>query len=158
MSFIYMTKMLLAIVMAVFAVGCGPEDRGCYALVTIMEADSATLAKRAPWVTETVRAASQNMTGGDYEDADATIRQAEKTASHLFPSTTMTKGMVFIKDDNRFFGPDGIIRRGDMDSQQLAVFDSLSKYKISVDISNGSAVSCYEANKWHLSNRERRHG
>lgn len=31
-----------------------------------------------------MRAASQNMTGGDYEHADDTILQAEKTANTLF--------------------------------------------------------------------------
>jgi len=36
------------------------------------------------WVTETVRAASENMTGGDYEDADETILQSEETAKRLF--------------------------------------------------------------------------
>ena len=36
------------------------------------------------WITETVRAASQHMTGGDYEDADETIQQAEITAKRLF--------------------------------------------------------------------------
>lgn len=36
------------------------------------------------WITETVRAASQNMTGGDYEDVDETIIQAERTADRIF--------------------------------------------------------------------------
>ena len=40
------------------------------------------------WIKETVRAASENMTGGDYEDADETIVQAETTAKRVFGVTT----------------------------------------------------------------------
>jgi len=36
------------------------------------------------WIKETVRAASTHMTGGDYEDVDETILQAEQTAKRIF--------------------------------------------------------------------------
>lgn len=42
------------------------------------------------FVIETVRAASQHMTGGDYEDVDDTIEQAQETSEELFEVTVPT--------------------------------------------------------------------
>lgn len=36
------------------------------------------------WIKETIRAASQYMTGGDYENVNVTIKQAKWTADELF--------------------------------------------------------------------------
>src|SRR5690349_9539891 len=38
----------------------------------------------AKWITETVRAANQHMTGGDYEDPEDVIDEAEDVAKNLF--------------------------------------------------------------------------
>lgn len=55
-----------------------------YRISTITTVPDSLKAKYRSWVIECVRAASQNMTGGDYEDVDETIEQAEATALKLF--------------------------------------------------------------------------
>jgi hypothetical protein len=55
-----------------------------YTLETIEYVPDSLKVEHRVWVTETIRAASQHMTGGDYEDVDVTIRQAKWTADELF--------------------------------------------------------------------------
>jgi len=55
-----------------------------YTLDTITHIPDTLKVEHRTWITETVRAASQHMTGGDYEDVDQTIIQAERTANRLF--------------------------------------------------------------------------
>lgn len=55
-----------------------------YRISTITTVPDSLKEKYRSWVIECVRAASQNMTGGDYEDVDETIEQAEATALKLF--------------------------------------------------------------------------
>ena len=47
----------------------------------------------AQFIKETVSAASLHMTGGDYEDPEDVIEQAEETAEHLYARTTIALTM-----------------------------------------------------------------
>lgn len=55
-----------------------------YSLTKISYVPDSLKVKHREFVKETVRAASQQMTGGDYEDVDETIIQAKHTADELF--------------------------------------------------------------------------
>lgn len=63
---------------------CNSEKYPKYSLTTIHYIPDSLKDEHRKFITETVRAASQHMTGGDYEDADETIYQAELTAERVF--------------------------------------------------------------------------
>lgn len=55
-----------------------------YSLESITVVPDSLKLQYRQWITATVKAASQYMTGGDYEDIDVTIRQTKLTADELF--------------------------------------------------------------------------
>lgn len=55
-----------------------------YSLVKIGYVPDSLKVEHREWITSAIKAASQNMTGGDYEDVDQTIIQAKWTADELF--------------------------------------------------------------------------
>ncbi len=65
------------------------ENYPKYSIKTIEYIPDTLKLKHRTWITETIRAASQNMTGGDYEDIEATIRQAKYTADELFSASVV---------------------------------------------------------------------
>ena len=65
---------------------CSEEKYPKYSLTTIEFVPDSLKAEHRKFITETVRAASNQMTGGDYEDVDETIIQAERTADNIFSS------------------------------------------------------------------------
>ena len=75
---------LYALLACVFLTSCSSDDEyPRYTLETIKYVPDSLKIKHRTWVTETIRAASQHMTGGDYEDVDVTIRQANGEVSPL---------------------------------------------------------------------------
>lgn len=71
-----------------------------YSLGTINSVPDSLKSKQRLWVTETIKAASQNMTGGDYEDVDDTIDQAWVTSERLFQVETL--GLIKkVEDEGR---------------------------------------------------------
>ncbi len=56
----------------------------------------------ADWIKETVRAASFHMTGGDYEDPEDVIEEAEEVAERLFARSFTSEGLRFIRYDASF--------------------------------------------------------
>jgi hypothetical protein len=84
-----MKKLLLLAALAALALGSCDQHEGqrLYQLVTreeVLSTDTLTQAKIARFITETTRAASQQMTGGDYEDPEDVIAQAQATAYKLY--------------------------------------------------------------------------
>lgn len=61
-----------------------------YSLVTFSEVPDSLKADHREWVKETVRAANQNLTAGDYEDIDDTIEEVMRTSESLFSVETIT--------------------------------------------------------------------
>jgi hypothetical protein len=86
--------LLLAAVMS----SCNNEKYPKYSLITIQYVPDSLKAEHRKFITETVRAASQHMTGGDYEDVDETIKQAERTADNVFSVSVI--GLEKQIDDN----------------------------------------------------------
>ena len=71
-----------------------------YSLGAINSVPDSLKSKQRLWVTETIKAASQNMTGGDYEDVDDPIDQAWITSERLFQVETL--GLIKkVEDEGR---------------------------------------------------------
>jgi len=68
---------------------CSEEKYPKYSLTTIEFIPDSLKVEHRKFITETVRAASNQMTGGDYEDVDETIIQAERTADNIFSSSVV---------------------------------------------------------------------
>ena len=77
--------MLVAVLFSL--VSCNEDKYPKYSLTTIEFVPDSLKAEHRKFITETVRAASNQMTGGDYEDVDETIIQAERTADNIFSSS-----------------------------------------------------------------------
>lgn len=86
--------LLLAAVMS----SCNNEKYPKYSLTTIRYVPDSLKSEHRKFITETVRAASQHMTGGDYEDVNETIIQAERTADNVFSVSII--GLEKQIDDN----------------------------------------------------------
>jgi len=77
------------------------------------------------WIKETVRAASYHMTGGDYEDPEDVIEQAEETANRLFSRTFEYEGLRMY---NRRESPKDVAYV-DLTGGQKEIFDYLKNKK-----------------------------
>ena len=74
------------------------------------------------WITETVRAASQNMTGGDYEDVDDTIEQCEYTAKRIFSEEVIA---LRIEVDEHYYN-DFLKTESELNDYEKTILDSLT--------------------------------
>ena len=97
------------------------EEYPYYSITTVDYIPDSLKTKHRTWITETIRAASQNMTGGDYEDIDDTIRESKETANEIFS----TKTMALKKEINDNYWEDIIITPKDFSDYEEKVFDSL---------------------------------
>jgi len=79
--------------------------------------------KHSVWITETVRAASQHMSAGDYEDIDKTIRQAKQTADELYGKKIIG---LRKKIDDSYWG-DILLTPNEMTDKELNILKSLTK-------------------------------
>jgi len=73
------------------------------------------------WITETIRAASQHMTGGDYEDVDDTIREVKYTANDLFEVSIIG---LKIEVDEHYFN-DLELKPQELNQYQYKVYEDL---------------------------------
>lgn len=92
-----------------------------YSLETISFVPDSLKEQHRKWITETVRAASQHMTGGDYEDVDATIRQAKYTADELY----QTKIIGLKKSINENYWEDLHLTPNELTKKEKLILDSL---------------------------------
>ena len=83
-----MKKMLF--LLALSLISCKESTRSNieYSLTTITYIPDSLKEKHRSWVLETVRAANQHLSAGDYENIDETIIQVERTADNLFEVET----------------------------------------------------------------------
>lgn len=131
----------LLLIVSINFMGCGKSDANqnstlkklteqaqisdpCIIMVSETSVPDSLRFAMAEWVKETVRAASNQMTGGDYEDPEDVIVQAEKTANRLFSRTTRAEGMRFYRKsaDNP-----SEIRYENLSIPEKKVFDELKK-------------------------------
>lgn len=102
-----------------------PEVEVTYSLTTIRFVPDSLKEKQRQWVTETIKAASQHMTGGDYEDVDDTIDQARITSEDLFE----VQVVGLLKDFNNVNYQNRMILPKDMNPYERKVLDSLINLK-----------------------------
>lgn len=92
-----------------------------YSLETIEYIPDTLKVEHRTWIKETIRAASQYMTGGDYEDVDVTIRQAKWTADELFQESIV--GLRKEIDDNYY--NDLHLKPTELNGYEIKILDSL---------------------------------
>lgn len=108
--------------MCVFISCSEPTKYPIYTLETIEYVPDSLKQEHRTWITETVRAASQHMTGGDYEDIDETIRQAKWTADDLFEVSVI--GLR--KKIDRNLRNDLHLKPSELNAHEIKILDSLS--------------------------------
>ena len=118
-----MKKIIVLIALfAIVAMSCRPRPTyPKYSITTIDYIPDSVKPQYREWIKETVRAASQQMTGGDYEDVDETIYQAERTADRIFGTITT----VLNKDVSDSYGDNIYILPKDFTEKEKYIFDSL---------------------------------
>lgn len=114
--------LLLAVV---FLSSCNSEKYPKYSLETIEYVPDSLKSEQRKFITETVRAASQHMTGGDYEDVDETIQQAERTSGNIFSVKVIGLKKELYENE---WSPLKI-KPQDFTSEEKRIFDSLSNYR-----------------------------
>jgi len=92
-----------------------------YSLKTVTYIPDSLKIEHRKWITETVRAANQQLSAGDYEDIDQTIIQAERTAENIFSVKLI--GLRKQINDNHW--EDLELKPNELNSQQKKVLDSL---------------------------------
>ena len=122
MSTRYFLNALLAVV---FLSSCNSDKYPKYSLETIDYVPDSLKVEHRKFITETVRAASQHMTGGDYEDVDETIQQAERTADNIFSVKVIGMKKELYKDQWDALR----IKPQNFTPEEKRIFDSLSNYR-----------------------------
>jgi hypothetical protein len=92
-----------------------------YSLDTIEYVPDSLKNEYRVWIQESIRAASQHMSGGDYEDVDDTIRQAKWTADELFK----VRVIGLRKEINDRHYDDLNLSRKDLTPYEITILDSL---------------------------------
>lgn len=93
-----------------------------YSYTQITFVPDSNIVEMRAWITKTVEATNKNMTGGDYEDPEDVIEQAEETAERLFS----------IKEDALQILSNGYwstIPKNRMTKEELHILDSLKYYQ-----------------------------
>ena len=111
--------MLVAVVFSLTS--CIEEKYPKYSLTTIEFVPDSLKAEHRKFITETIRAASNQMTGGDYENVDETIIQAEITANNIFSSRII--GLRKKIDEN--YCNDLILKPNELNIYEKKILDSL---------------------------------
>ena len=113
---------LYAVLACVFLSSCSEDIKyPVYSLEKIEYVPDSLKVKHRAWITETIRAASQHMTGGDYEDVDETIIQAERTADRLFQVNVI--GLR--KEINENYWDDLHLKPTELTQKEKVILDSL---------------------------------
>jgi len=120
------SKYFLYTLLALVFVGCADTiEYPRYSLETIEYIPDSLKVEHRTWITETIRAASQHMTGGDYEDVDVTIRQAKWTADDLFEVSIV--GLKKEINDNHY--NDLHLMPSDMTDEETQTLKRLKNYR-----------------------------
>jgi len=119
-----------AIIFSLLLSSCGYTSREnfpVYMLTTIEYVPDNLKQEHRKFITETVRAGSQHMTGGDYEDVDETIAQAERTADRIFSIEVLGLEKVLYEGTHNAIRLE--IKPSDFTPYEKQIFDSLSVNK-----------------------------
>ncbi len=116
-----MKKLLLLFVIVL--ISCSKEQYPKYGLCRVKYVPDSLKEKQRQFITETVRAATYNLSTSDYEDVDETIQQAENTSEDVFAIEVI--GLRVHYDDDIFNRED--IAPEHMTEQEKAIFNKLRK-------------------------------
>lgn len=94
-----------------------------YHLTTITYIPDSLKAEYRVFIVETIRAASKQMTAGDYENVDETIQQAEYTAYHVFSVSVIGLSKIVSTDRSIELKPE------EFNAREKAIFDELMHNK-----------------------------
>lgn len=123
------TKYSIYVLLTWFFISCGNNIKKKYprySATTKRVIPDSLKSEYRRWITETVKAASQNMSGGDYENVDETILQAERTANRVFGDDV--RAIRIEMDGNHYH--DLIISEYELNKHQKIKFDSLFNNQI----------------------------
>lgn len=113
---------LYTVLACVFLSSCSEDIKyPIYSLETIEYVPDSLKMEHRLWITETIRAASQHMTGGDYEDVDETIIQAKRTADELF----QVNCIGLRKEINENYWDDLHLKPSELNNKEKDILDSL---------------------------------
>ena len=119
-----MIKKILLLILSISMLSCKEDIKyPAYALTKITYIPKEQKEKHTKFITETIRAASQQMTGGDYEDVDQTIIQAERTADNLF----QIEILGLRKNINENYWDSIEIKPEDFNMKEKKIFEQLNK-------------------------------
>ena len=118
-----LTKLTLVAVLFLLT-SCKEDKYPKYSLVSIDFIPDSLKTEHRKFITETVRAASNQMTGGDYEDVDETIIQAERTANNIFSSRVI--GLRKQVDNN--YWNDLKLKPNELNRFEKLILDSLKNF------------------------------
>tara|TARA_R110000796_G_scaffold112555_2_gene224122 strand:- start:986 stop:1357 length:372 start_codon:yes stop_codon:yes gene_type:complete len=116
-----MKKIILLICLSLLIFSCGSENKITYRLQNVTVVPDSLKQEYRGYVIELVKAASYNMTGGDYEDVDVTIIQAKITALEIFGN----EELALEKYPNNEYYHSVIIHQEDMNEADRKIFDDL---------------------------------
>ncbi len=117
-----MNKLVKLVLILLIFTSCTKEVKyPIYSLIKIDYVPDSLKVKQREWVKETIRAASQQMTGGDYEDVDETISQAKETADELFKVSVLGLRKQPTDDEWNYF----YLRPDEMTPYEKTLLDSL---------------------------------
>lgn len=115
----------LALFSLALLVGCPNYDDDSYkrySLTSIYFVPDSLKAAHREFIIEATRAASQHMTGGEYEEVDKTIEQAEETADRVFQTKVIGLKLEGHTDGNWYYE---YIRPENFTPTEKHIFDSL---------------------------------
>jgi hypothetical protein len=122
------TLVFLSIIASFILAACSDNDPNhypTYKLVNRTYTPDSLLLIKANWVTETVRASTNNLTTSDYEDVDDTIEETVHKSSQLFSRDEI----VLIRQNSATYSDYIIIRENQMTPYEKKIFTDLRNGK-----------------------------
>ena len=119
-----MKKYLIILISIIIFSSCESNNRRIYPRYTLDKINyipDSLKVKHRNYIISIISAASNNMSGGDYEDVDVTIIQAERTASKLFGTNILGLRKEF--DDDYY--NDVMLLPSEMTPKEKLILDSL---------------------------------
>lgn len=118
-----MKKLLLYSLIGLFLSSCGKTSPTVYEIQKIHYIPDSLKQQHRDWIQETVRAASQHMAAGKYQNIDKTIRQAKFTADEIFGVSEI--GLIKRLSEKSWSYIE--IRQEDMTEEEKLIFGKLLK-------------------------------
>lgn len=119
-----MKRLIFFLLISIILVSCGKNEsqpkkpKIDYQYTQMSVVPDSNVVKMREWILKTVEATNRSMTGGDYEDPEDVIEQAEETAKRIF--SVKVDALEFLKDGYYHNLP-----QERMTKEELHIMDSL---------------------------------